>query len=419
MGLDLALVAIVFAAAAGIGGLIRPRRGRRRSALVGCCSSLPRSCPARAPRRADEAAWRRVGQAPLHLVAVAQVGAASACCKLSVRGRRPRSWRSASTPGRARPRRCGDGASGRSVVLEFGVLAVLGLVVGAAPVPAEARRRRIASAALALTPLTAGATTRRPRPEARRGLPRLSCIGEHTTLMALGDTETTTRQRRQLADTAIAQATQGEWEAAVETNRELLELGPDIDAYNRLGKALAELGRHDEALDAYEKRARARRHQPDRRAQRGATARAAGRRCRHERQRQAGEGIGRRLHRGDGKDRPRPAHQRRGRRVAGAAVAWRCGRAVRWTGTCWWRASARSIGSGRAARRRPAAEADGGRQPLRGGDHRRQRAKGAEDHHPRGVRPPATTSARSRSPAARRPGGGVGPYMKGSAAPLR
>ena len=70
--------------------------------------------------------------------------------------------------------------------------------------------------------------------------------------MALGETDTTTRQRRQLAETAIAQATRGEWEAAVETNRQLLELGADIDAYNRLGKALAELGRSDEALDAYE-----------------------------------------------------------------------------------------------------------------------------------------------------------------------
>jgi tetratricopeptide (TPR) repeat protein len=60
------------------------------------------------------------------------------------------------------------------------------------------------------------------------------------------------RQRRQLADTAIAQATTGEWEAAVATNRELLELGSDTDAYNRLGKALAELGRHGEALEAYE-----------------------------------------------------------------------------------------------------------------------------------------------------------------------
>lgn len=70
--------------------------------------------------------------------------------------------------------------------------------------------------------------------------------------MALGETDTTTRQRRQLAEAAIAQATRGEWEAAVETNRQLLELGADIDAYNRLGKALAELGRSDEALDAYE-----------------------------------------------------------------------------------------------------------------------------------------------------------------------
>jgi len=70
--------------------------------------------------------------------------------------------------------------------------------------------------------------------------------------MALGDSDATTRLRRQLAETAIAQATRGEWEAAVETNRELVELGPDVDGFNRLGKALAELGRTDEALTAYE-----------------------------------------------------------------------------------------------------------------------------------------------------------------------
>ena len=70
--------------------------------------------------------------------------------------------------------------------------------------------------------------------------------------MTLGDADATSRHRRQLSETAIAQATRGEWEEAVETNRQLLELGPDIDASNRLGKALAELGRHADALKAYE-----------------------------------------------------------------------------------------------------------------------------------------------------------------------
>jgi tetratricopeptide (TPR) repeat protein len=70
--------------------------------------------------------------------------------------------------------------------------------------------------------------------------------------MALGEADTTTRLRRQLGEAAISHATRGEWEDAVTANRQLLGLGPDIDALNRLGKALAELGRHDEALTAYE-----------------------------------------------------------------------------------------------------------------------------------------------------------------------
>jgi tetratricopeptide (TPR) repeat protein len=70
--------------------------------------------------------------------------------------------------------------------------------------------------------------------------------------MALGEADSTTRQRRQLGEAAIAHATRSEWEEAVDANRQLLELGPDIDAYNRLGKALAELNRPDEALVAYE-----------------------------------------------------------------------------------------------------------------------------------------------------------------------
>src|SRR5437016_11681702 len=70
--------------------------------------------------------------------------------------------------------------------------------------------------------------------------------------MTIGEVEAANRQRRQLADQAIGNATRGDWDAAVQANRELLELGPDTDAYNRLGKALAELGRHAEALEVYE-----------------------------------------------------------------------------------------------------------------------------------------------------------------------
>src|SRR5699024_7397786 len=69
--------------------------------------------------------------------------------------------------------------------------------------------------------------------------------------MTLGEIDTINRQRRQLTDAAISHATRGEWDDAARANQELLELGPDTDAYNRLGKALAELGRDDEALAAY------------------------------------------------------------------------------------------------------------------------------------------------------------------------
>ena len=70
--------------------------------------------------------------------------------------------------------------------------------------------------------------------------------------MTLGETDITGRRRRHLSELAILQSTQGDWEEAVTTNRQLLELGGDTDTYNRLGKALAELGRHAEALEAYE-----------------------------------------------------------------------------------------------------------------------------------------------------------------------
>ncbi len=51
---------------------------------------------------------------------------------------------------------------------------------------------------------------------------------------------------------AIALAIQGQWQEAVALNKTILELSPeDVDAYNRLGRALMELGKYDEAKESY------------------------------------------------------------------------------------------------------------------------------------------------------------------------
>jgi len=64
----------------------------------------------------------------------------------------------------------------------------------------------------------------------------------------LAHTETNTRLRRELSRDAIAQALKGDWERAAEVNRAILELfSDDVDAMNRLGKALLELGEYPEA----------------------------------------------------------------------------------------------------------------------------------------------------------------------------
>jgi tetratricopeptide (TPR) repeat protein len=53
---------------------------------------------------------------------------------------------------------------------------------------------------------------------------------------------------------AIRLALQSRWEEAVAVNRDILSLYPsDVDAWNRLGKALAELGRYQESREAYTK----------------------------------------------------------------------------------------------------------------------------------------------------------------------
>ena len=62
----------------------------------------------------------------------------------------------------------------------------------------------------------------------------------------------TTRIKRQLAEQAIASAAAGQWSDAADTNRKLLELGPEADAENRLAKALWELGELGAAREHYQ-----------------------------------------------------------------------------------------------------------------------------------------------------------------------
>jgi len=72
--------------------------------------------------------------------------------------------------------------------------------------------------------------------------------------MAQYKTGTKARLKRQRTEQAIALAMQGRWEEAVEVNRDIIEVFPtDVDAHNRLGKALTELGRYDGARASYER----------------------------------------------------------------------------------------------------------------------------------------------------------------------
>jgi hypothetical protein len=125
VGLDLALVGIVFAAAAGVAGLV-PRDAWPPALiplLLICAIPALRAAEARG-RSGIEA----VGQAALHLVAVGQVAAAVALLRLpgvvgaAVVALGFHAWAGAAEA-------LDEGAPARSVVLEFGALAILGLVV--------------------------------------------------------------------------------------------------------------------------------------------------------------------------------------------------------------------------------------------------------------------------------------------------
>jgi tetratricopeptide (TPR) repeat protein len=70
--------------------------------------------------------------------------------------------------------------------------------------------------------------------------------------MAAFPIEDRLRQKRTKSEQAISLAMKNRWDEAAQLNREILDMFPnEVDAYNRLGKALTELGKYAEARDAY------------------------------------------------------------------------------------------------------------------------------------------------------------------------
>src|SRR5689334_18572886 len=70
--------------------------------------------------------------------------------------------------------------------------------------------------------------------------------------MATFPTEDRLRQKRTKSEQAISLAMKNRWDEAAQVNREILDMFPnEVDAFNRLGKALTELGKYNEARDAY------------------------------------------------------------------------------------------------------------------------------------------------------------------------
>ena len=61
------------------------------------------------------------------------------------------------------------------------------------------------------------------------------------------------KSRRELSRDAISLALNGEWERAAEVNQLILDSFADVDAMNRLGKALMELARYGEAREVLDK----------------------------------------------------------------------------------------------------------------------------------------------------------------------
>lgn len=71
-------------------------------------------------------------------------------------------------------------------------------------------------------------------------------------MINLFESEERARIKRIKAEQAVNLAMQSQWVEAVELNRQLIDAYPkDVEAHNRLGKALMELGRFEEARESY------------------------------------------------------------------------------------------------------------------------------------------------------------------------
>ena len=137
-----------------------------------------------------------------------------------------------------------------------------------------------------------------------------------------------TRQKRQLADQAIAQASAAKWAEAAATNRKLLELGPDAEVGEPAGQVALGARRAPSRPRALPDRAGARSHQPDRRAQHRPAEGAAGGRRREDGPGPGGQqGAGQHLRRGDRQDRLRLPDRPRRPTPARPGQSGRLGRA--------------------------------------------------------------------------------------------
>src|SRR6202165_5963933 len=81
----------------------------------------------------------------------------------------------------------------------------------------------------------------------------LSPLPSHRSTYLKTDFNEHLKPKGQFVDEAVQAALAGRWEDAAEINQAILErFGADEEANNRLGKAMTELGRFDEAKAAYE-----------------------------------------------------------------------------------------------------------------------------------------------------------------------